>query len=59
VPTPGSSALERIYYPGPAEIAAAVRATLAAATSADMVIAPEPIPMVKSSAALLMKRERG
>ena len=28
VPTPGSAALERIYYPGPAEIAAAVRATL-------------------------------
>src|SRR5213594_537783 len=27
-PTPASSALEKIYYPGPAEIAAAVRATL-------------------------------
>jgi pyruvate dehydrogenase E1 component beta subunit len=29
-PTPGSSALEQAYYPGPREIAAAVRLTLAA-----------------------------
>jgi pyruvate/2-oxoglutarate/acetoin dehydrogenase E1 component len=28
VPTPASSALERAYYPGPAEVAIAVRATL-------------------------------
>lgn len=28
VPTPASSALERVYYPGPAEIVAAVRETL-------------------------------
>lgn len=28
VPTPGSSALEQVYYPGPREIAAAVRQTL-------------------------------
>lgn len=28
VPTPGSAALERVYYPGPEDVAAAVRATL-------------------------------
>lgn len=33
VPTPGSSALERVYYPGPEDIIAAVRATLEAQVS--------------------------